>query len=194
MHRMIRYLFLVLGICALLAGILMTWFITGFSGFKNSFRGDTQHAWMQLNILEIKGSTKDVYAYNQMHQYENQSNKVVEAKAPPLQLPMGAEGAYSVSLSQTEFYNEGGGIIFSGKKYYGNHPVYGDFLSAKSSHTDVVSATVDRSGRLWIKALSPGTSTIVLTARRTHLDVGNRKPQAVTDSIEVTVLPVGSSP
>ncbi|MCG6961755.1 MAG: hypothetical protein LJE95_00635 [Acidobacteria bacterium] len=61
-------------------------------------------------------------------------------------------------------YHEGGGWVFSGRKYHGKVGVAGDVKKVTSSDPEVVSATVNQTGRLELSALAPGTSTISVSA------------------------------
>ena len=194
MRRAIRYSIIILAICALLAAIVVSCFITGFSGFKNSFRGDTEHAKMQLTISGVKGDLKGLDAYIQNPLFGNPINQIVGGIVPTLKLPMGAEAVLTVSLPIRGIYHVGGGWVLPESKYYGKHPVTAKFLSVESRQPDIVDATLDRLGRLKLKAISPGKAIILLSARRTGLDGGVRTPPMVTDSVEFTVLPTNTVP
>ena len=61
-------------------------------------------------------------------------------------------------------YHEGGGWVFSGRKYHGKFGVAGDVKKVTSSNPEVVSAMVNQTGRLDLSALAPGTSTITVSA------------------------------
>lgn len=61
-------------------------------------------------------------------------------------------------------YQEGGGWVFSGRKYHGKFGVAGELRKVISSKPEVISATVNQAGRLELSALAPGTSKITVSA------------------------------
>ena len=191
MHKAIRYSFFFIAILALVAGIGWVWFVTNFSGFKDSFRGDSHEGRMQLYLDGIKGDERGIAERNQMLTYGGQ---VAIIGIPTMQLPTDAQAVFSVALPKKGYFNEGGGWIFTGRKYYGTHPVAGEFLSAESDHPDILHASVDPVGRLRLKALAPGSSTISVSARRMRRNAQDRKPPTVTDSVEFVVLPTELDP
>ena len=69
-----------------------------------------------------------------------------------------------VSVPVVGEYYEGGGWIFSGRKYYGKFGIAGDVTNVISSNPEVLSVSVNKNGGLVLSALAPGTSKVTVSA------------------------------
>lgn len=134
--------------------------LTGCTRHKDRFWPDTQDGILQFtDPIVMSGDEERIISLK----FIDSLGKTSAIRRLTHEFHIGDVVTVGVSVPVVGKYHEGGGWIFSGRKYYGKFGVTGDVTNVTSSNPEIVSGTVNQTGRLVLSALAPGTSKITVS-------------------------------
>ena len=135
--------------------------LVGCTRHKDRFWPDSQNGLLQFTDPVVKsGDEERIIALD----FIESLGKTSAIRRIKHDFYIGDVVIVKVSVPVVGEYHEGGGWIFSGRKYYGKFGVAGDVENVTSSNPKVLSVSVNQNGRLALSALAPGTSKVTVSA------------------------------
>ena len=135
--------------------------LAGCTRHKDRFWSDTQDGMLQFTDPIVKSGDEERIISVKFIESLGKTSAIRRIKH---EFYIGDVVIVQISVSVVGEYHEGGGWIFSGRKYYGKFGVSGDVTNVTSSNPEVLSAIVNRNGGLVLSALAPGTSKVTISA------------------------------
>lgn len=172
-------------IVAVMVLAVALWRLAGFPVLKDSFRPDTGAGRLQLDAQVRDHRHRGIVLATQMGSL---GGEPVGFQVLTGILPVGSEVRIGASVPRTGTFSEGGGWVFSGRRYYGTHAVTAYIVAAESSRPDVLDAKLLPLGRVRLIALTTGESVLRLTARKRRHGTAAPESLPVEDSIAFRVI------
>ncbi|MFW2367795.1 MAG: hypothetical protein ACN4GW_15365 [Desulforhopalus sp.] len=141
--------------------ILSILILAGCTRQKDRFWPDTQNGILQFaDPIVTSGDEERIVSLT----FVGSSDQTSAIRRLTHEFHIGDAVIVWVSVPVVGDYYEGGGWIFSGRKYYGKYGIAGDVTSVTSSNPEVLSVSVNQNGGLVLSALAPGTSKVTVSA------------------------------